>query len=293
MPTSPRDDPEPPFWQTAMLDLMGHRHAYAFTPPAPAPGQPVSLLAFHGFGTSGFRTYRFLAPQLRAAGIPLYAPDLLGFGGSDKPAGGYSLRRYAALADAFADALSLERPVLVGHSMGAKIAAAAAALYPHRFAGLILINPGGFHPLARLNTVLAERAWVLRLFEHEWFFRGLLPRTPLGAVFQSDANRSELRRLHGSHAALDLDATGLRPQLRALALPSLLLWGEDDRLLLPGTRRAVERTLPGIEVVRMPGAGHAPMKDRPDALSAAIERFVRTRLSGTNGSATGASDVIS
>lgn len=258
------------------LTLGGYPHRYyRALPDAPAAAPVVAL---HGFGTTGYRTYRHLAPRLRHAGVPLYAPDLLGFGHSAKPPAGYSLEGYAARTVDFTAQLGLGRPVLVGHSMGGKIAAATAALYPERFAGLILINSGGFSRYARLLPPLAGAGWVSRLFRSDWFFHHVLPRTPLGAVFPTEASRQAFLRLRTAHHDLDLDATGLRPRLRTLTLPVLVIWGERDPLLPSHAARRQLRDLPGARLLRLPEAGHAPMKDQPERVAEAVARFARACL---------------
>ena len=254
------------------LCLLGLRHAYhAWLPEAP---RTSALVALHGFGVTGYRTFRYIAPQLRGAGVPVYAPDLLGFGGSEKPENGYSLRRYAALTLAFTEALDLERPFLLGHSFGGKVAAATAALYPGRFAGLILVNPGGFSVFAPWLPLVADVPGVAWLFRQDWFARRVLPRTPLGSVFPDQASIRQFLRWCHAHRALDLDHAGLRPALRRLALPTLLIWGDDDPILPRSTVRRLLRGLPHADVRRIPDAGHAPMKDQPDAFAEAVLAFL-------------------
>lgn len=271
MPGEPPADAH--LFHTATVTVEGYRHHYAYA--AGPPGAPV-VLALHGFGTTGYRTFRHLAPALHAAGVGLYAPDLLGFGGSDEARDGrYSLRRYAHLTRTFADLLALRRPVLVGHSMGAKVAVAAAVCYPEQFSGLVLVNPGGFSRYARWMPPLAGARWARWLFRQDWFYHGLLPHTPLGAVFPGEQQRREFLRLGDSHHGLDLDHEGLRPLLPVLALPTMLVWGEEDRLLPRSTVRRVLQDLPGTRVVALEKAGHAPMKDQPDALVHALLPFVR------------------
>jgi pimeloyl-ACP methyl ester carboxylesterase len=255
--------------------LDGFRHRYhVLRPERP---RSVPLVALHGFGTTGYRTFRYAAPFFEERGIPLVAPDLLGFGESDKPEGVYSLRRYAALLIDFLDVLDLGKPVLLGHSMGGKIAAAAAALFPERFSGLILVNSGGFSLLGRLMPPLARARWTVRLFRQPWFLRHVLPRTPLGPVFSSPESIDQLARLRCSHYALDLDATGLRPRLRSITLPSLILWGDDDPILPRGTAERILRDLPHARIERLPGAGHAPMKDQPVLFTEAVAAFMPDR----------------
>jgi pimeloyl-ACP methyl ester carboxylesterase len=259
--------------QADTLTLDGHRHGYHWQHPEPARTQP--LIALHGFGTTGYRTFRHVAPQLNAAGVPLYAPDLLGFGASDKPPDGYSLGRYAALTRAFARALNLEHPVLVGHSMGGKIAAATVALYPDAFSGLILINPGGFSRYSRLMAPVAEAAWTHWLFRQRWFLQYVLPRTPLGLVLNDIESLQQFYRFRFAHRPLDLDHAGLREPLRHADVPSLVVWGRNDPILPFSTTRRVLRDLRDARLVVIPDAGHAPMKDQPGRTAEAIVDFLR------------------
>lgn len=253
------------------VNLDGFRHTYdAWLPERPRT-RPV--VALHGFGTTGYRTFRYVAPHLSAAGVPLYALDLLGFGRSERPEGLYSLERYAGLLQGFGETLPLDRPILLGHSLGGKVAAAAAATAPDAFGGLILTNPGGFSPWTPLLPALAGAGWVLWLFRQDWFFHHVLPRTPLGAVFPDEQSREQLFRLRHSHRALDLHHTGFHPRLRSLSLPTLVLWGEDDPILPPRTVRRIRQALPHAHVHLLPRAGHAPMKDQPHDFTQAVLTF--------------------
>ena len=261
-----------PAAQRGVVTLQGFRHAYAAWLPEEPRHPPV--VALHGFGTSGARTFHHVGAAFHVPGIPLYAPDLLGFGTSDKPSDGYSLERYAALIHAFADALQLQAPVLLGHSMGGKLAAAAGALAPKRFSGLVLVCPGGFGPLARLEASLAGRAPVRWLFRQSWFFRGLLPRTPLGPVFAREESRAQFLRLYHEHRALDLAHTGLHARLAAYPQPVLVLWGSRDAVLRPRHGHRVRQAFPESRLHLLDGAGHAPMKDRPLAFTDAVATYL-------------------
>lgn len=233
------------------------------------------LIALHGFGVTGARTFRYVAPGFAAAAVRLLAPELPGLGAADAPGTACGLRRYADLVAALADELGLDRPALLGHSLGGKIAAAAAALHPERFGRLVLVAPGGFSRLAPLLPFLAGLADAVDLFERRWFTDHVLPRTPLAAVFPDAASRAALRRLRGAHAALDLDRTGLRPRLARITAPTLVVWGADDPVLPVRTARRVLRDIPHAALSVIPGAGHAPMKDRPAALVETVVSFLQ------------------
>jgi pimeloyl-ACP methyl ester carboxylesterase len=253
------------------VTLGGYQHRiYASIPPE---SRQPPILALHGFGLDGLRSFRPIAAPLRERSIALHAIDLLGFGASAAPNRVYSLKLYASLV-AEGAALLNASPILVGHSMGGKIAAAAAVLHPHRFAGLLLINPGGFSWMAPWLPMVASPRWANALLRTEWVQRRVLPHLPMGRFLAHPTTIKQALRLQDSHYALDLDATGLRPRLRTIHQPVGVLWGLDDPLLPPSTLDRLRADLPQARIDRLPQAGHLPMWDCPDAVADRITRFM-------------------
>jgi len=254
------------------VSLGGYRHRVYTSTPAEATRPPV--LALHGFGLDGIRSFRPVAALLRDEDIALHALDLLGFGASAAPDGVYSMTLYASLIAEYAASLDAP-PVLVGHSMGGRIAAAIAVLCPERFPGYLLINPGGFSWLAPWLPSVASHPWASALLQKPWMQRHVLPQLPMGRFLAQPAIIAQALRLQDSHYALDLDATGLRPQLRSISQPVHVLWGLDDSLLPPSTLNRLRADLPQARIERLAGAGHIPMWDRPQAVADAIEQWLR------------------
>lgn len=102
-------------------------------------GFPIVLL--HGFPQHSDE-WRHVAPALAAAGYRLIAPDIRGFGRSDKPLGGYDIDTVLADVRTAATSLGVGRAVLVGHDLGAAIALAWATAFPNEVEHLILIEAG-------------------------------------------------------------------------------------------------------------------------------------------------------
>ena len=262
------------------MTLGGYRHRIYTSIPSRAQHPPT--LALHGFGLNGRRSFRPIATLLHNRGIALYAPDLLGFGASATPNRIYSLRLYASLIAAFAATLDTP-PLLVGHSMGGKIAVAAAVLHPHHFAGYLLINPGGFSWMAPWLPLVASRRWTNVLLQQPWMQRHVLPHLPMGRFLAQSPTIEQALRLRDSHYALDLDATGLRPQLRTIHQPIGVIWGLDDPLLPPSTLDRLRADLPQARIERLSRAGHIPMWDRPDAVAGSIIRFMMQLIQTKSG----------
>lgn len=107
---------------------------------------PVQAVLSHGI-TANHRSFNRVATALGDRGVGVVAVDHRGRGGSSQVAGPYGLKTHAADLVAVADALDADRPVVVGHSMGAWVAANAVELAPDRWAGVVAID-GGL-PVAR------------------------------------------------------------------------------------------------------------------------------------------------
>lgn len=256
--------------RTITLDGYRHRYYASVVPDTTLP----PIVALHGFGLDGQRSFRSVASLLRDHGCSLYALDLLGFGGSATPDRVYSLELYATLVAEFAALQDGDPlPILVGHSMGGKIAAATAILQPAASSGLVLVNPGGFSWMAPWLPPMASARSVNRLLQSSWIQRHVLPHLPMGRFLAQPGPIQQALRLRNSHYALDLDATGLRPQLRDIALPTAVLWGQRDLLLPPSTLDRLRADLPQARVHRLPASGHIPMWDAPAAVALRLSRF--------------------
>src|SRR4051794_3731965 len=139
-------------------------------------GAPAVLLV-HGFPDSS-HLWRHQIAALTDAGLRMVAPDMRGFGASDKPAEVEAYRLTRAVADlvAILDALSIDKARLVGHDWGAAVAWIFAALHPNRVERLVAMSVG--HPAAQRRTIAdREKAWYMLLFQFEGVAEELLTRT--------------------------------------------------------------------------------------------------------------------
>jgi N-formylmaleamate deformylase len=209
--------------------------------------------------TSPAATWEFVSLDL-ARDYRVITLDIRGRGLSDTPGAGYELADYAADVDAVIERLGLDRPVLVGHSMGARIAAAVRVLHrgvagPVVLADPPLTGPGrGTYPMsleAFMDQLRAARSGgapeeLLRYFptltpEHLALRAQWLPTCDENAVRES---------------WLNFHREDFFAYLRELEPPVLFMYGADSPVVPESALPEVIKTRPDLEIARIPGAGH-------------------------------------
>lgn len=233
-------------------------------------GAPAFLLV-HGLPGSA-RDFRWLSPAL-APHARVIRLDMPGFGGTPRataPSGAVEARARFVLA--CVDALALERPILVGHSMGGVIATMAATLAPARVAGLALIASPGLRTHRALRRI--SKPVARRLVESPLLAR--IFRRPLGAAFAQMGFRHATpdEQLHTLRCIVETVIETHADRLRALQVPALHAFCEDDPLVDPEIM-AETATVVGGAVHRYPTGGHNPQKHMANELAAALLEWGR------------------
>ena len=254
-------------------------------------GTPVVFL--HGLGASKYAWRKNLEPIARA-GYRVIAFDNRGFGFSDKPATGYDNASYARLTVALLDSLHLPDAVLVGHSMGGAVAAEVAIAHPERVRGLVLIGSAGLG--AREPRLFRVGRWPL-LGPLLFAFRGRgLTERLLQATYADPRKVSDVdvdqyyapvaepaygRALRAVLLEFRFDA--LAGRLDHIRAPTLVLWGEADRLVPITLGRTLAAGIPRAAFLSVPGAGHSVQEEAPDEVNRLLIRFLKDGLARVPG----------
>jgi 3-oxoadipate enol-lactonase len=235
-------------------------------------GDPVLLIM--GLGLSGgawWRTVPVLARRLRVITF-----DNRGVGRSSRPPGPYSIAEMAEDALAVLDAAGVETAHVYGISMGGMIAQELALGHPERVRSLVLgaTTPGGERAVAAPDETLAfiQRRTEMPALEAVW------ASVPYNYAPSTRAERAQLigedieQRLRYPiepepytaqlAAALSHDA---HQRLGELDVPTLVVHGEEDRLVAPGNGSLLAEAIPGAELLMLPGAAHLYPTDAPEA----------------------------
>ncbi len=254
-------------------------------------GDGPPLLLCHGNPTWSF-LYRDIVIALRDR-FRCIAPDYLGFGLSDRPAGfGYKIDEHARVVGEFVDHLGLDGYLTMGQDWGGPISMAVAVERPERVRGIVLGNTW-FWPTDVLSTkifsvVMSSPPLQYAILHRNFFVERLIPagcqRRPSAAVMRhyravqpsADARKgvAEMpKQLLAAHPLLARLADEVPAQLGTK--PALLVWGMKDFAFRPGpTIPRMRATFPDHVLVELPDAKHFIQEDAPDRIAAAIvERF--------------------
>lgn len=267
--------------RTARASDLAYREA------SPESGSRAhAVLCLHGFPETSLMWTGVLDAAARA-GYRALAPDLPGSGGSP-PRSPNSWEQLVAAVDGFADEVGLPPAVLVVHDWGGLIGLRWACEHPERVAALVIAD-SGFFPDGRWHGMAAG----LRTEGTGEEMLAGLDRGSFGAMMKaasppmSEAAIDEYWRSLGTEAgrraALEMYRSGdfekLAPHegaLGRLAVPTLILWGEDDEFAPVAGAYRFQREIPGAELRVIGGAGHFLFSDAPGESVAAIEAFLRT-----------------
>ena len=254
-------------------------------------GPPVVFL--HGLGASMYAWRKNLAP-VAAAGYRVIAFDNRGFGFSDKPATGYDNASYARLTVALLDSLHLPEAVLIGHSMGGAIAAEVAIAHPERVRGLVLISSAGlgarqpplFHVgrwpvVGPLLFAFRGRGLTERLLEATYADPSKVADADVDQYYAPVAEPEYGRSLRAVLREFRFD--GLAGRLDHIAAPTLVLWGEADRLIPIALGRALAAGIPRAAFLSVPRAGHAVQEEAPEEVNRLLIRFLKDGLARVPG----------
>lgn len=208
------------------------------------------------------------------------APELPGFGESTGEDALEDMLDFTLHGWDVVEALGLGRTALVGHSMGGMIAAEMACLCPERVDRLALIAPMGLwmdeHPVADIFGVIPQSLPALLFHDPD---AGAAALTG-GVDFSSDEALTAFfienaRRLGTAGKLLfPIPDRRLSKRLYRLRADTLLLWGENDRLVPPVYAERWKDLVPGAETIGIAEAGHMVTLEQPSALAAALEKFL-------------------
>jgi len=250
-------------------------------------GRP--LLVLHGF-CGAKENYDEVIGPLARAGWHVVVPDQRGHGASSHPEGegSYGFGYFVSDALALADTLGWDRFVLLGHSMGGMTAQMLALEHPERVAALILMDTA--HARLEIDAELVDAG--RQMVEAKGLAALVEAMSSVEDPLATEAHKRLVAERHGYQELLDAQTLACSAEmwvamtramfgaedrlddLRTLAVPTLVVVGEQDRPFLGPSRRMAE-AIPGARLEALAGAGHSPQLEAPEALLGALTGFLR------------------
>ncbi|HEX2874443.1 MAG TPA: alpha/beta hydrolase [Polyangiaceae bacterium] len=256
-------------------------------------GKPILLL--HGFPDSSLG-FRELCESLAEKGFRAIAPDLRGYGLSDKPEGLEAYRSSAVIADlaALARWTGNEPVAVLGHDWGGTISYCFASEHPELVSQLVVINAAHPESYARALTRSLQllRSWYILFFQlrgiaewvvtrrwvFRWLMRKLVANKQVMTEARIDAARRELLRPGAVRAALSYYRAAVRWPIKCPAViqaPTLILWGDSDPALDPRLLDDLSTRITSVTVHHVEGAGHFVQWDDPERVLSEVVGFLR------------------
>lgn len=236
-------------------------------------GSGAPLILMHGWGCD-HSTVRSIAATA-ALTNRVYNIDFPGFGASPEPSEVWDVERYTRLVEDFARRQGLERPALVGHSFGGRVAILMASRTP--VSKVVLVDAAGIKPRR-----------TLRYYYKVYSFKAAkaLARLVLGkegAERRIDAMRARRGSSDYAQASPRMRAImskvvnrDLSDRLPLIKAPTLLVWGENDTATPVADARKMARLIPDAGLVSFAGCGHYSFLDNPAGFRAVLSSFLNS-----------------
>lgn len=255
-----------------LTTVDGHRIRYL-----ESGSSKQTLVLVHGLGASADRWARVI--PLFAKTFHVVAPDLIGFGCSDKPSVDYTLEFFSDFLEDFFTHTGISNPYMIGSSMGGQIAAMYAISNPQKIEKLVLVSPAGF----MTKSTAALDAYVMA---------ALYPNNDLAAKAFNMMDNSGIpvdqavaddfvHRMKQPNAKFAFMSTLLglqnskltRSGLETISAPTMLIWGTNDPVIPIKHADDFASSIPNCRFLSMDGSGHTPYVQNPQAFVKHVLEF--------------------
>lgn len=244
-------------------------------------GTSASLHTWDGWTDGLTADRRVLRFDLPAFGLTGPAPD-----------NDYSAERYAAFVLKVMDARGIDRAVLAGNSLGGQIAMETALLAPARVAGLVLVDAAGYPfeaesmpigfrlaqipAMAPLMDRLLPRSMITSSVRDVYGDPSLVTDELVDRYYQLTLREGNRRALVQRFSQMTFREDA-RQRASSLNMPTLIIWGEEDRLIPPSIGELMDQDIPDSDLLLLAGIGHVPHEEAPEQTLVAVRAFLVSR----------------
>jgi N-formylmaleamate deformylase len=265
-------------WQSDFVEANGLRHHYTRT-----GGDKPALVLAHGFSDNG-QCWSVFAEEFEND-FDVVMPDARGHGLSEAPEIGYGPPQQADDLAGIINALGLQHPIVLGHSMGAMTALTLAGRYPDLPRAIILEDPPPWWLLAQGENPYGEE-WRAQTSSWLGTLRKMTRDELIAHGHKQDPQWAEVELGPWAEAKLQMKLNILNPQpapdidwamlLTRITAPTLLITSEHEHgaILTPQLAETLKVGVPHAEVVQIKAAGHCIRRDQPERYAGVVMTFI-------------------
>jgi pimeloyl-ACP methyl ester carboxylesterase len=264
--------------ESKQVEIFGQKIQYL---EAGAASNPAVIL-LHGLG-GDMSNWAMTIPALSGK-YHVYVPDQIGFGKSDKPVTNYRVAMLVEFLDVFCKKLGVQKPTIVGNSLGGWTAAAFAIAHPENVDKIVLVDAAGYtskrwggpemtkETLAALNPSTTEG--FKRLFGVILYNKAMLTDQFVENALTNKLKRGDGYTINSFIESFVRGEDFLDGKTKEIKAPTLVIWGKNDGLTLLGMGKAFAEDIPGAQLVVIDNCGHVPQMEKPAEFNSALLKFL-------------------
>jgi pimeloyl-ACP methyl ester carboxylesterase len=236
-----------------------------------------NLILLHGLGGYAER-WSNLMPHLNKK-YHIFAPDLIGYGQSDKPSVDYTPEFFIKFVFDFMETLGIKKTFVIGTSLGGQITAECAATQSSAIEKIILISPAG---IMRKSTPTLDAYTMAALYPNYDSVKNAYqmmigPDKQVSEIsierFVTNMSRPNAKMVFLSTLLGLKNAPDIFDKLEKISTPTLVIWGKEDKLIPFEYAQQFVSSIKNCEFIPMEGCGHSPYVEDPIKLSDIIIKF--------------------
>jgi len=239
-----------------------------------------TLVLIHGLGASAERWDHVM--PLFEKHFRVVIPDLIGFGYSDKPLADYTLEFFSNFLDDFLTSAKIQRPVIIGSSLGGQISAEYTAEHPQNVKKLILVSPSG---MMKQSTPALDAYIMAALYPNEHSAKnafeimdGSGKKIPL-EIIKGFVSRMKLPNAKFAFMSTLLGLKNcevITKKLENISSPTLIIWGADDPVIPITFAKEFVSSIDNCEFYEMNKCGHTPYVQEPKLFASQVLKFLNS-----------------
>ena len=244
-------------------------------------GSGSVILLLHGLG--GYASKWHDVTKILSESYRVIAPDMVGYGLSDKPVADYTPDFFVEFLDGFIRATGIGRSHIVGASLGGQVAAMFAAGHRRNVSKLVLVSPAG---VMRRSTPALDAYIMAALYprprsvEHALMMMegsGRRPNQRFVSSFIDNMRRPNAKMAFMSSLLCFKNSADVTAHLKKIKIPTMLVWGHEDPIIPISYASRFSRYIPNCRFERLENCGHTPYVQMPERFAGLVMDFLAER----------------